>query len=86
LDVVSLLGDIAARDPAFAKEIESLTVEQRGWLEDELALRQQAERLAKELGEDAGDVYHQLKQLRRPPIERLRLALTHGRHRRKLSE
>ena len=78
---MSLLHEMAANDPVFAQEIEALTLEQRQWLEDDLALRRRAAQLAQQLSVDESDVYHQLKQLRRSPTERLRLGLAHGRHR-----
>lgn len=78
---MSALADLAARDPLFAEEIEGLTPEQRQWLEDDLLLRRRAARLAEELLLDESDVYHQLKQLRRSPTERLRIGLGHGRSR-----
>ena len=78
---MSAIADLAARDPLFAAEIEGLTPEQRQWLEDDLQLRRRAARLADELLLDESDVYHQLKQLRRSPAERLRLGLGHGRSR-----
>lgn len=76
---MSLIDDMASADPMFAHEIESLDAEQRRWLEADLLLRRRAAALADELGYDASDVYHQLKQLRRSPAERLRLGLAHGR-------
>lgn len=78
---MSAIADLAARDPLFAAEIEALTPEPRQWLEDDLQLRRRAARLADELLLDQSDVYHQLKQLRRSPTERLRLGLSHGRSR-----
>lgn len=78
---MSAIADLAARDPLFAAEIEELTAGQRQWLEDDLQLRRRAARLADELLLDESDVYHQLKQLRRSPTERLQLGLGHGRSR-----
>jgi hypothetical protein len=83
---VSLRDEMASRDPLFAKEIEALSDDQRRWLEEDLGLRATAARLAAELGLDPSDVYHQLKQLRRSPTERLRLGLNHGRHRPRIAE
>ena len=83
---MSALTDLAALDPLFADEIEALTPEQRHWLEDDLLLRRRAARLARELLEDESDVYHQLKQFRRSPTERLRLGLEHGTRRPRLVE
>jgi hypothetical protein len=83
---MSVVRELAARDPLFAKEIEELTPEQLQWLEQDLSLRQQAAALARELGRDESDVYHQLKQLRRSPRERLRIGLEHGRRRPRLAE
>jgi hypothetical protein len=83
---MSFLDELAARDPLFAREIAPLTAQQRQWLEDDLTLRRRAARLAKDLGLDDGEVYQQLKQLRRSPIERLRLGLAHGRRRPRLPE
>jgi hypothetical protein len=83
---MSAIGEMAARDPLFAKEVEGLTPDQQRWLEDDLLLRRRAAQLAKELSLDESDVYHQLKQLRRSPIERLRIGLTHGRRRPRLAK
>ncbi|HEY0477774.1 MAG TPA: hypothetical protein VGD37_09630 [Kofleriaceae bacterium] len=83
---MSAIADLAAHDPLFAEEIEGLTPEQRQWLEDDLLLRRRAARLAEELFLDESDVYHQLKQLRRSPTERLRLGLNHGTGRPRLAE
>ena len=83
---MSVLRDQAAQDPLFAKEIEALTPEQLEWLEQDLSLREQAARFAVELGCDASDAYHQLKQLRRSARERLRIGLAHGRRRPRLAE
>jgi len=80
------IDDQAARDPLFAKEIEGLTLEQRQWLEDDMDLRQRAAELARELLLDESDVYHQFKQLRRSPTERLRLGLNLGRRRPQLAK
>jgi hypothetical protein len=83
---MGVLRELAARDPLFAKEIEALTPEQLHWLEQDLSLRQQAAALASELQRDESDVYHQLKQLRRLPRERLRIGLDHGRRRARLAK
>jgi hypothetical protein len=83
---MSEIDDLAAHDPLFAEEIEQLTPAQRQWLEEDLRLRRRAASLSRELLEDEGDVYHQLKQLRRSPTERLRLGLNHGRSRPRLVE
>ena len=83
---MSLLDDMAASDPQFACEIEGLTAQQRRWLEDDLTLRQQAAALAVDLVADASEIYHQLKQLRRVPRERLRMGLAHGRRRPRSAE
>jgi len=76
---MSLLDEMAAADPLFAAELVDLSPEERVWLEDELALRRTASRLAVELGHDESDVLHQLKHFRRTPSQRLRLGLSHGR-------
>jgi hypothetical protein len=68
------------------EELAQLTPEQRAWVEADLALRAKAHDLAARLGLDEGDVYHQLKQLRRSPSERLRMGLGHGRLRRRIPE
>lgn len=67
-------------------ELEQLSPEQRAWALADLALRAEARKLAVTLGLDEGDVYHQLKHLRRTPSERLRLGLAHGRLRRRIAE
>src|SRR5690606_16278202 len=69
-----------------AEELAQLPPEQRAWVEADLALRTRARDLAARLGLDEGDVYHQLKQLRRSPSERLRMGLGHGRLRRRIPE
>jgi hypothetical protein len=78
---MSAISEQAARDPLLAEEIARLTPEQQQWLEQDLALRQRADLLAHELKLDESDVYHQLKQLRRSPTERLRRGLNLGRRR-----
>ena len=83
---MTTLDEMAARDPLFAEEVEQLSPEQRRWLENDLMLRRRATSLAVELGLDAGDVYHQLKQLNRAPRERLRIGLAHGRRRLRAAE
>ncbi len=78
---MGVLDELAAADPLFAREVAGLDDEQRRWLEADLELRRRASRLAAELGRDESDIYHQLKHLRRSPLERLRLGLTLGRTR-----
>lgn len=68
------------------EELAALSAEQRAWVLADLALRSDANVLAAKLNLDAGDVYHQLKQLRRTPSERLRLGLAHGRLRRRIPD
>jgi hypothetical protein len=75
-----------ARPEALEQELSQLTPEQRAWVENDFALRARAGALAARLGLDPGDVYHQLKQLKRSPSERLRLGLQHGRLRRRIPE
>jgi hypothetical protein len=65
-----------------AAELEGLTEAQREEAVDALRLRRRAADLALELGLDAGDVYHQLRQFQRTPLQRLRRGLAHGRRRR----
>ena len=66
------------------REIPELTADQEQWLADDLELRGRARGLAVKLQLDEGDVYHFLKNLRRPPVERLRRGLAHGRARRRI--
>jgi len=82
---VAKLDEAAKADPELAAELKTLSAEERRWLEEDLELRQRAQIIAEEIGFDESDVYHQLKQLKREPIERLRRGLAHGR-RRRLSE
>lgn len=65
--------------PSLADELLALEPTERAWAEDQLALRERSKVLALELGLDAGDVCHILRQLRRSPAERLTLGLRHGR-------
>lgn len=58
--------------------------EQAVLVQAELALRDQARGLALRLHLDESDVLHQLKQLRRTPMERLKMGLAHGRQRGRL--
>lgn len=81
LFVVRFVLEMAEKDAAFADEIRTLTPAQLEMLEAELTLRDEARALALELGRDVGDIYHQLKQLRREPRERLRIGLALGRRR-----
>lgn len=67
------------RDPALQEELSRLDEEQRRWVEEQLALRVRAERLAARLGLDADDVIHTLRHLKRSPRERLLIGLRHGR-------
>lgn len=69
--------------PEQALANERASVEERAWVERELALRERARLLADRLQLDASDVHHQLKQLQRSPTERLQrgLALGHARPR-----
>jgi hypothetical protein len=66
-------------DPALEEELSNLDQEQRNWVEEQLALRARAERLAQRLGLDPDDVFHILRHLKRSPRERLLLGLRHGR-------
>ncbi len=75
-----------ARTITLEEELAQLTPEQRAWVQADLALRAQAREIAGRLQLDEGDVYHQLKQLRRTPSERLRQGLAHGRLRRRIAE
>lgn len=68
------------------EELAQLSPAQQAWARADLAMRAQARELAARLQLDEGDVYHQLKQLRRGPSERLRLGLAHGRLRRRIAE
>jgi DNA-directed RNA polymerase specialized sigma subunit len=83
---LGVLDDMAERDPLLDQELERLTSTERRWLEEEVGMRRRATELAAELGLDEREVYHQLKQLRRPPLERLRIGLTHGRRRPRISD
>lgn len=78
---MSHLDELEAADPLLAQETSDLSDEQREWLEQDLELRRRARDLSRELGYDETDIYHQLKQLRRSPVERLRRGLSHGRRR-----
>lgn len=78
---MSSLEQQALQDPLLAKELEGLSAEQRRWLEADLILQQRAAAIAAAIGFDERGVYHQLKQLRRTPLERLRRGLAHGRRR-----
>jgi hypothetical protein len=80
-DMVTRLSDAAAADPELAAELADLSADERRWLAADLALRERARRIAQAIGHDESDVYHQLKQLARDPIERLRRGLAHGRRR-----
>lgn len=64
---------------ALQEELASLSDEHHAIAEATLALRAQAKVLARELGLDESDVFHQLQQLNRSPSARLRLGLAHGR-------
>ncbi len=75
------IEELVAQDPVLASEVSALSEEHRRWLEVDLALRARAATLAIELSLDEGDIYHQLKQLRRTSTERLRTGLAHGRRR-----
>lgn len=68
-----------AQDPALQEELSHLDAEQRRWVEEQLALRARAERIARACGLDANDVFHTLRHLKRSPRERLTLGLRHGR-------
>jgi hypothetical protein len=68
------------------EELALLSPEHQAQARALLALRRRAELLAVELGLDADDVFHQLQQLARPPSERLRIGLAHGRLRRRATE
>lgn len=83
---MSTLDDLIERDPLLAAEVATLTTEQRRWLVDDQAIRERAAQLAAELALDESEIYHQLKHLRRSPIERLRLGLAHGRRRPRSAE
>ncbi len=78
---VSTLSKLCDADPELAEEVAELTAEQRSLLDKEACLRSQAAKLAEKENLDPGDVYHQLKQFSRTPMQRLRLGLGHGRHR-----
>lgn len=75
-DDVELAEELAA-------ELDTLPPEQRREALDVLRLRQRAAELAVELQLDPGDVYHQLRQFQRTPLQRLRRGLAHGRRRRR---
>lgn len=47
-----------------------------------LALREKSECIARDLGVDPSDVFHQLQQFARSPEQRLKMGLAHGRLRR----
>jgi aconitase B len=74
------------REPTLDEELEQLSPEQQAWARADLALRERASAMAARLGLDPGDVYHQLKQLKRSPSERLRVGLAQGRLRRRITE
>jgi hypothetical protein len=67
------------RDPALEEELSRLDEGQRGWVEEQLALRARAERLGRQLELDTDDVFHILRHLKRSPRERLLVGLRHGR-------
>jgi hypothetical protein len=59
---------------------EHLTPEQLAWLvEDERLWRRAHEIAVANPGVDAGGIYRVLRNLKKPPAERLRVALQHGR-------
>jgi hypothetical protein len=51
------------RDPALEQELSNLNEGQRQWVEEQLALRAKAERLAQRLDLDPNDVFHILRHL-----------------------
>ncbi len=60
---------------------EQLSPEQRAWvIENEQLWRRAHEIAARNPGVDVGGIYHVLRNLKKPPAERLRAALEHGRH------
>lgn len=54
--------------------------------ERNLALRERARLVAAVTGVDEGDAFHLLQQLARPPAERLRVGLAHGRLRPRVTD
>ena len=57
----------------------TLTPEQRAWLDKIEPLWARAHRIAaRNPGVDVSDVFHVLRNLQRPPAERLRRALSYG--------
>jgi hypothetical protein len=64
------------------EELAALSAEHRQEAQARLEMRPHAVALARELGADPDDVFHQLQQLARTRSERLRLRLAHGRLRR----
>jgi hypothetical protein len=60
--------------------VESLTPEQRAWLVEDEKRWQRAYGIAeRNPGVDAGGVYRVLRNLEKPPAQRLRAAMMHGR-------
>ena len=60
--------------------LSQLTETQRKWLEADEALWRRAREIVKRYPHlDVSDVYHTIKNFRRPPSERLRRGLTYGR-------
>ena len=60
--------------------LESLTAAEREWIfADERRWRRAHEIAAKNPGVDAGGIYRVIRNLEKPPSERLRAALHHGR-------
>ena len=66
-------------DDVLARELATLSEEQRREVEQEIERRKQAELIAAELGLDPHDVRLILKQLALSPSERLHRGLTLGR-------
>ncbi len=63
-------SDLGTGELSLEAELSRLAPEERHQVEAEIQLRAQANCLARELSLDPGDVYHQLKQFMRPPMER----------------
>jgi hypothetical protein len=60
--------------------VDSLTPEQLAWLVEDEKRWQRAHRIAqRNPGVDAGGVYRVLRNLEKPPAQRLRAAMIHGR-------
>jgi hypothetical protein len=75
-----------SNERSLAEELAALSPAEREWAERELALRAQARELAQRLQLDPTDVHHQLKQLQRSPIERLKRGLALGQSRLRIAD